>query len=323
VKNKVFIFLIILSFAIRFVLLYINNIEPKILNINFLQDNYFYYAHALDSNTLSIDNNPDSRFFPWYPTLILFLSKVFFIPFSYSGLIINFLSLIGSVLIFWKLSKDRLATLLFCFIPTIWFIAPIKIATESLTVFLLLISLYLYHRKRLLLTGVVLGLASGVRPISVCLLISLIIVLLKNKNIFKIIKGFLASFALIFIYNFFVFKDLFYQFKIYPKIGGASGSSLGFIQIFNDIFRALDWHQYRILTSGLIYILSSFIITYFLYKFRKKKEIYKISFYWSFFSLLFIFSFGPNPLLEEFRRFIIPFLPALILGLVEIVKKYF
>jgi hypothetical protein len=33
------------------------------------------------------------------------------------------------------------------------------------------------------------------------------------------------------------------------------------------------------------------------------------------FSLLFIFSFGPNPLLEEFRRFLIPVIPAIILGI--------
>jgi hypothetical protein len=109
---------------------------------------------------------------------------------------------------------------------------------------------------------------------------------------------------------------------LYPKVGGTAGSSIAIIQIFKDILRSINWQQYRILFSGSFYILFSILGTYLLYKYKNIKPIYNVCFLWSLFSLVFILSYGPNPLLEEFRRFIIPFVPSLIIGIMIPIQKY-
>jgi hypothetical protein len=324
VKNKVFLLIVIFSVLTRFILLFINNHNPSFLSFHFLQDNYINYAQSLQNHSLGYLNNINARLFPGYPLLMLSITTIFSISLVSSGLIINFLSLILSIIIFWQLTKSKVSTVLFSLIPPIWFIAPLKIATEPLTVFLLLLSIYLFFKKNYFLTGIVLGLSSGTRLISICLFLALIIFsYAKNKKTFlQILVSFSITFSLFFIYNFFIFNDLFYQFKLYPKIGGSAGSSIAFIQIINDILRSIDWHQYRILFSGIVHILFSLTATYILFRYRNKSSLIKICFLWSLISLIFIFSYGPNPLIEEFRRFIIPFLPALILGIMAPIKIY-
>jgi hypothetical protein len=99
-------------------------------------------------------------------------------------------------------------------------------------------------------------------------------------------------------------------------VGGAGGfSHLGIITIVKDIFRAFDWKQYRILISGLFYLTLNFFTLISLFRLRLKKQLFRIAFFWQLSSLGFIFSFSPIPLLEEFGRFTVPFVPAIILGL--------
>ena len=315
--NKLFLAIIILGIFIRLYFVFTNVTHPNYLTAPLSQDNYMGYIKNLENGTLNNPQNTDSRFFPWYPVSMLLISKTTLLPLAYAGLVINFVSLLTSIIIFWKITKDRLSTAIFSFFPPIWFYSPIKIATEPLTLALLLLSLFFYLKKKYLLTGLLLGVSTGVRLISVGLLLALIIFSLKNfkTKIIPLSLGYLITFSLLIFYNLTIFKNLFYQIMLYPKVGGASGSSLSVVQVFTDILRTISWHQYRILTSGILYISIAFIAVFLLYRYRNKKIIYKISFLWLILSLLFIFSFGPNPFLEEFRRFLIPVVPAVILGI--------
>jgi len=87
------------------------------------------------------------------------------------------------------------------------------------------------------------------------------------------------------------------------------------VQIVRDFFRAIDWGWYRILISGTLYVLVNIGACILLYSKRNTSPLHTIAFYWLTLSLLFIFSLGPNPLLEEFARYTVPAVPALILGL--------
>ena len=315
--NKLFLAIIILGILIRLYFVFGNVTRTDYLTTPLSQDNYMGYTKNLENGALNNPQNSETRFFPWYPVSMLLINKTTLLPLAYAGLLINFVSLLTSIIIFWKLTKDRLSTAIFSFFPPVWFFSPIKIATEPLTLFLLLLSLFFYLKKKYLITGLLLGLSTGVRLISVGLFFALLIFSIKNikTKIIPLGVGYLLTFSLLILYNLIIFKNVFYQIMLYPKIGGASGSSLSIIQVFADIMRTISWHQYRILASGLLYIAVAFISAFLLFKYRNKKIVYKVSFLWLIFSLLFIFSFGPNPFLEEFRRFLIPALPAVILGL--------
>jgi len=315
--NKLFLAIIILGILIRLYFVFSNVTHTNYLTAPVSQDNYMGYIKNLENGTLNNPQNTETRFFPWYPVSMLLINKTTLLPLAYAGLLINFVSLLASIIIFWKITKDRISTAIFSFFPPVWFFSPIKIATEPLTLALLLLSLFFYLKKKYLITGLLLGISTGVRLISVSLFLALIVFSLKNirRKIIPLSLGYLITFSLLIFYNLTIFKNVFYQIMLYPKVGGASGSSFSVFQIFADILRTISWHQYRILTSGLLYILMAVISAFILYKYRNKKIIYKISFLWLTFSLLFIFSLGPNPLLEEFRRFLIPVAPAVILGL--------
>jgi Gpi18-like mannosyltransferase len=315
--NKLFLAIIILGIFIRLYFVFTNITRTDYLTAPVSQDNYIGYIKNLENGTLNNPQNSETRFFPWYPVSMLLINRTTLLPLAYAGLLINFVSLLASIIIFWKITKDRLSTTIFSFFPPVWFYSPIKIATEPLTLALLLLSLFFYLKKKYLLTGLLIGISTGVRLISVGLFLALIAFSLKNirTKIIPLSLGYLLTFSLLILYNIIVFKNVFYQIMLYPKVGGASGSSLSVVQIFADILRTISWHQYRILTSGLLYIAIAFIAVFLLYKYRNIKVIYKISFLWLVFSLLFIFSFGPNPMLEEFRRFLIPVIPAVILGI--------
>ena len=321
IRGKSLIPIIALCLAIRTTAFFINLNNPY---FNIFQDNYLAYAQELISGKLNAPNNMDSRLFPGYPLLIVAISSLTSIQLIVSGLIVSVSSSILSILLLNIISKNKVAVILFSIFPPVWIMSSVKIATEPLTVFLLLISLYLFLKKKYFLAGLIVGAATSVRLISICLLAAFAITLArKNKNkILSLISGFAIPLFLFVIYNLVIFGNIFYQILLYPKIGGASGSSIGILQLIYDIPRSLDWHQYRIFLSGFSYIALCVISSFILFKYQNKSDIFKISFYWALFSLVFILSYGPSPLLEEFPRFLVPFMPALIIGITAPFKKY-
>jgi hypothetical protein len=319
--GKSIVYIIVLCLVIRIFAFVINYHNP---HFNILQDNYVGYCQDLITGKLNVADNADSRLFPGYPILMIAVSSMTFMPLIESGLFISILSSILSILLFNRLIKNKIAVLLFSVFPPVWILSSVKIATEPLTVLLLLISVFLFLKKKYYLSGLILGLSTGVRLISICLLLSFIITLFKtniNKILF-VVFGFISTISIFVIYNQIVFGNIIYQFLLYPKIGGASGSSIGIIQLINDIPRSLDWHQYRILLSGFFYIALTIIAIFIIFKYKDKNLVFKISFYWLLFSLIFILAYGPAPLLEEFSRFLIPCMPAIIIGITAPAEFY-
>lgn len=321
-KTSVLIFgILIVALIGRLLLVGIHLREP---NFSFQQDNYVDYAVALKKGILGTWQFPqdDTRLFPGYPIFIFLLVPILKSEIT-AGLAISLAASILAIYLFWLLTKNSIATAIFAFFPPVWVMQGTKVATEPITAFLLLAAIILYQQRLFLLAGLVLGLAADIRLISLCLLAALLIqAYLKNKReaILPLLSGFIPAFSLLFLFNYFIFgaAGIFQQFIIYPPAGRAA---FGGIQIIQDVFRTLDWGQYRILLSGLFYLFMNLLALFQLYKYRKTSPLFQIFFYWMFFSLLFIFTFGPTPLLEEFRRFAVPFTPALILGLLSFKMK--
>lgn len=312
---KIFLILFF-ALAVRLISSFYQLNDP---NFTIHQDNYIYYANLLNGGAINDTlrfSVYDARLFPGYPILIFLAMKIIGSPII-AGYIISLVSSLFSIYLFWVITKKTFATLLFSIFPPIWVAQSTKVATEPLTVFLSLLTIFLYKKNAIFLSGAVLGLTINVRLIAICLLIAILFqmfFLKKWKNIGYMILGFLPFALLLFVYNYLVFgqEGIFRQFYLYPSIARAS---IGFIQIIKDVLRSIDWHQYKILFSGLSYIILSLWALVKLFKYRKSYSLTQLFFYWVLFSLIFIFLYGPEPLLEEFRRLILPIMPAIIFGI--------
>lgn len=313
---KIIIPILVVALILRIILTFY---QVSDRNFNIQQDNYVDYASDLNKgfSSKSFLNISDTRLLPGYPILIFLISKLMISP-TAAGYGISLFSSLLSIYLFWKLTKKMFATLIFTIFPPIWVEQSVKVSTEPVTVLLLLLSIILYKKKKIFYLGVVLGLATDIRLISIALLGALIWHLAFSKKISEVknlLLGFIPIFLLLFVYNYFVFGNygIFRQFEFYPSVGRAS---IGFIQIFKDFLSAFSHGQYRSLFSGVFYILLTLLAMRGLYRKRKTSNFNRICYYWAVFSILFIFTYGPTPLLGEYRRFLVPVLPALIVGIV-------
>lgn len=312
---KPVIFIIISAILLRIASLVIQLNQP---NYSFEQDHYLEYADALQKHALLAPSflSADQRLFPGYPVLIGLLSSLFGSTWN-AAIFISLASGVLAIVFFYLISSDSLSTFVFSFLPPIWLRQSVKIATEPLTIMFLLASLFAFVKKRPFLAGILVGLSSTVRFISVCLFLAELISFHKKEDRIKITLGFAISFSLLFLFNFSQFgaQGIFIQFLKNPVVGGAGGTTyFGFWQIIKDLFRAWDWKQYRIIISGICYLVLNFATCWQLYKFRKISSLVSVCFLWVSFSLLFIFSISPIPLLEEFSRFSVPFCAAVVLA---------
>jgi len=308
--------IILVALALRILVTFYQGTIP---NFRIQQDNYADYATALSRGFSSryFFTAADARLFPGYPILIFLLSRLMLSTVA-AGYIISLLSSLSAIYLFWLLTENALATWIFAILPPIWIAQSVKVATEPVTVLLLLISVILYKKKKIFYSGVILGLATDVRLISVCLLAAIALRLLFSKKRHEIVNltlGFMPVFSLLFAYNYLVFGNLgiFQQFHYNAVV---VRTSVGFIQIFKDFVNAILKKEYRTLLSGFFYILISMWGIIGLYSKRKLSDFNNLCYYWALLSLLFIFAYGPIPLLGEYRRFLVPVIPALILGIV-------
>ncbi|MDP3987957.1 MAG: EpsG family protein [Candidatus Levybacteria bacterium] len=308
--------IVFISLILRLVIL---NSQMKNPSFEIQQDRYVDYAIALKEGTINNADKfsqPETRLFPGYPILILFVSKLVGNE-TVAGVVISLVSSALAIFIFWDLIKSTFLTGVFAFFPPVWVVQSTKITTEPLTVLFLLLSVVLYKRQNFFLTGLLLGAAFNIRLISLCLLLAFFVISFRKKyykSIMLMLVGFIILFSMLFVYNFSVFgySGLFKQFQTYYSINNVS---IGGIQIARDIIRTIDWKQYRILFSGLFYLAINLFALFQLYKHKNVSLLFQISFYWMLSSLIFVFFLGPTPLLEEFSRFSVPFFPALIIGL--------
>lgn len=273
------------------------------------QDNYLGYAALLSSGLKNISFF-DSRLFPGLPIIIyilnLILNNVIF-----SGYLAVFLAFIGSYIILYKLTKST-----FSFIPLIF--PPVMlnqstlVATEIPTLFVILLVLYLFKKKRFALALLLSSFGFWVRAIAIIPgLIILVFLLAKDgKKALEYLPYFFLPLILLVLFNsyFFGSNDLFHQLVAYKQLGV---NTLGIAQIFADIPRAWRWGWYRIFASGVFYFfLSLILLSKSILKFRKEREIFgKIIFMTIIALLIFIYSLNSVPFLENLGRYLAPTFP--------------
>lgn len=282
-----------------------------------IQDDYPSYADALLAGNL---NTPtfvdfDKRLFPTYPILIV-ITKPLFTTSLYAGIALSILSSIVAIYLSFKLFKDKLLVLLMVISPPVWIEQSAKVANEPFFIVLALSALMLFFKKRYLFTGFIMGLAFTTRPVALMLIVSLLIFLLQKKQFMqagKTLIGFILPVLLLVLFNYFVFgpHELLQQFSHPDRYGHLR---FGFIQISQDFYRTLDWKQYKIFISGTFYVGTNLFALVILLLNRKKSDLIYICFLWISTTLLFILTFSPFTLLDDFGRYALASLPAYLLG---------
>lgn len=168
--------------------------ENSLLNIFVFHDAQYYigiakqgYSFIAEQNTpVFKSTNLSYAFFPLYPLLIRVVHFFTGISYSLSGILISLFCFISSTLILYKLLPEgakEYGIWLWCFNPiSIYFFS---IYTESLFVFLTLLSWYFYNKNKYFLCGIFIGLCILTRNTGAVWAIILFVDIIYKKIILK------------------------------------------------------------------------------------------------------------------------------------------
>lgn len=268
------------------------------------QDNYIGYARMLPSSVSQISFF-DSRLFPGLPILIYIFT--FFVRNCYlAGYLITFLSFAGSYFLLCKITNSKLSFLPLIFPPILLNLASI-IDTEFPFIFLLILSYFLIKKEKLAWAFLVIGLSVWFRLAGVAVMAGIFIYFLIGKEIKKFITYlpyFLIPVVFLVIYNvhFFGAVNPFYQLFTYETLHPGR-INIGVVQLGQDLIRAFRWGWYRILFSGLAYIVLFAVL------WLKSVKIKSIEFW--IITGIYIFTLVVNlvPFLENLGRYLAPTVP--------------
>ena len=294
--------LIILILTHAGLFIYKNILRPGVWSDALQQDNYLGYVLALKSGHfsqfLSYDN---SRLFPGLPFLMLVGGLI-------TGLLLTLISLLVIYKVSLSLTKNSWYSLILTLFPPVVFEQTSKISTEAVTIALILSAYWLAGRKKYYLMSALLGYATLVRPISGCLFLAALFFMKSWKTKIKSAILYFVFPIMLLIFNVYHWgwSASFHQLQVYQTIGR---SNLVVYQLAADIVRTVDWRQWRILFSGLIYV---FGYVWLLVKTLRLKHNQLVK-TWAILTTIFIFSLGPTPVLEEIRRFMAIFFPLALL----------
>jgi len=200
-------------------------------------DSFFYVDiakqgyHLTPGNTLS-----NIVFFPLYPFLIRAISPLFFGNFVFAGWFVSILSLIGAVIVFYKLLKEFHPTIdpetpifYLLIFPTAFFLNAVY--TESLFLLLSLLTFYYALKGRFKVAGVFGLLAALTRVTGILLFIPVLWEFWKKHGTRKIFSLSFLPLLLIplgtllfFLYHYFAFGD----FLLFLKVESAWGRAFQF-----------------------------------------------------------------------------------------------
>ncbi len=312
-NHKLFGVIIILAIVFLRVLVACQLLDKQDISIQ--QDNYASYAHSLKTGNVSFLSEEDKQLFPGYPVMIRWVSVITGNE-IYAGIIINIAASITVAGLLWIICKSKIPVMLSVFFPPIWVKLGGKIATEPLFAATALASIYLFIKKKYFWAGLVSGCLFVIRPIGLMLVFTLLI-LGKRR---QILKGFVIPVLLLIIFNYLVFGDGLQQFMHLERYGGIR---LGIVQIWRDLYRTLDWGQYRIFLSGLFYLAVNMTALFGLWTKRKQTILIRVLWLWMVMSLAFILTFSPETLIDDFGRYSMAVVPAQLIGISLMLKKYF
>jgi len=177
--------------------------------------------HLISGDTLS-----NVVFFPLYPLLIRTVSPIAGSGYIFAGWVVSMLALIGAVVVFYKLLKefhpkiDSLLPIFYLLIfPTAFFLTSVY--TESLFLFLSLLTFYYALKKDFKLAGIFGLLTSLTRITGILLFIPVFWEFYKKHGVRKIFSfSFLTTLLiplgtfLFFLYHYFRFGDFLLFFKV-------------------------------------------------------------------------------------------------------------
>ena len=276
------------------------------------QENFLTYVKSLKSG--DFPNNldyGDTRFFPGLPCFIL--GVTFFTGDTVvSGLLISLFSLIVVFVLANKLTKDSFYAFWITIFPPIVFEQLSKISTEAVIIALSLLIYLLFTKKKYIYVSILAGFATIIRPVCFFLYLPVFIVLWRKNKVKLMLQSiilFMIFPILLAIFNVSFFGNILYQIKANSALGEASFS---LFQIFADILISVVKGEWRIILSGLIYVIFSIFL---LYKIIQKKSEFLFEGdnlfikLWAVGTILFIYSVGPLQFLAEARRFLAVFFP--------------
>ncbi|AKM79024.1 MAG: hypothetical protein UX85_C0003G0181 [Candidatus Beckwithbacteria bacterium GW2011_GWB1_47_15] len=275
------------------------------------QDNYVGYARGLIEGG-GIDQ-------PWlFPGLAMLIAAaakaVGSVVVAATG--VAAISLAAIYALAYLMTYDWLFAAMISLFPPIVFEQTSKVSTTGLVVAGWLGAYYLYSKRRGYWASLVTVLSALVRPVAVILGVAWLIDLgTKGKYKEALINGLiLGLFPMgLWLFNRQVFGEgVFYQAKMYQTLGPVR---VGIVQFGRDILRAVDWGYWRILASGLTYLGLSLVLVGMIIKSRAEVLIK----WWAGLTLVYVLAVGPEPLLEEFRRYIAVLFP---LGLVVLYPRF-
>jgi hypothetical protein len=268
------------------------------------QDNYVGYARTLplSVNTISFF---DSRLFPGLPILI-YVFGVLTRNLYVAGYLITLFAFTGSYYLLYKITGSRLSVLPLVFPPILLNLASL-IDTEFPFIFLTLLGYYLIKHKKYSWAFCIFGLSIWFRLAGAALLAGIFIYFLVSKKLMKFfiyLPYFLIPVILLLVYNahFFGSGNMFYQLSTYEALHPGR-ISIGIIQLGSDLIRAARWHWYRILASGLCYIILFTVL------WIKSINIKSLEFWLITGLYLFTLIINLVPFLENLGRYLAPSIP--------------
>ena len=291
----------------------------------FQQDNYLGYAEAIVKGlrTGAVEFE-ESWLFPGLSWLLYILSWVTGNLIS-SGIGLMGVSLIGIYYLSYLMLKDWHYALIVTLFPPIVLEQTSKLSTESIVMFLLIFSYYLFSKKKYLLMSGLLGLATVVRLISGSLWLGLGLSLVRARKWKTLIAsgGVFSSFLLLLagFNRFYLNSDIWHQAREYHAVGLLT---MPIVQLAKDVVRAIDWGYWRILISGLGYIGLSLGLVVKTVKrtgdFLSRGDGLMIK-TWAGLTLIYVLAVGPIPMLEEFRRYISVLFPLILVVNFKVLGK--
>lgn len=274
------------------------------------QDNYLEYAGAFSKGRIEDIGLADTRLMPGLPILIA-VGRYIFGDVLLAGYMILLISFVLSGGLMNRLTKSNYGWLALVF-PPIVLDQMSLISTESVLVLALLIVYGLVKRKNYVGAALVASLSVWLRLIGVGVWLAVVVLMVTEKKWKQLALGLtslLASWLSLVGFNKWMFGDaslFLYQIEMYRKIGR---SSLALHQLYEDIFRAIDWGWYAQVWSGVSYLLLLMVAAGMVWKYKNKLWVgagNKFLMLSVGFMMVFVFSIGPTPFLEEFPRFLVP-----------------
>lgn len=235
-------------------------------------DSFFYTDIAQHGYRLTPDNTLSNIvFFPLYPFLIYIFALFAGANFILAGWLVSIFSLIGAIVIFYKLLKEFHPTIdpetpifYLLIFPTAFFLNAVY--TESLFLFLSLLTFYYAFKGRFSIAGIFGFLAALTRVTGILLFIPILWEFFRRYGVrkmfsFSFLSIFLIPFGtfLFFLYHYFAFGD----FLLFLKVESAWGRAF---QFNKDHFLLFSHPSAVNLFLDLMFSLFVLITTYYVFK---------------------------------------------------------